>query len=86
MTKVKDAIRMLQKYHDQDEEICIAWWSKDLFEDSPEDNRIKEEAWINVVNKFDDMTEHYQGLIYDIIVETISEYDGWVNDREKEII
>ena len=76
MTTVREAIKMLKDYSDQDEEICIAWWSKELFEDD-EDNKIKEEAWNKVVLEFDDMTEHYQGLIYDIIVETISEYDGW---------
>jgi hypothetical protein len=77
MTTVKEAIKMLKDYSDQDEEICIAWWSKELFEHD-EDNKIKEEAWNKVVLEFDDMTEHYQGLIYDIIVETITEYEGWV--------
>jgi uncharacterized membrane-anchored protein YjiN (DUF445 family) len=81
MTTVKEAIKMLTDYNDQDEEICIAWWSKELFEDSPKDNRIKEEAWNKVVMEFDDMTEHYQGLIYDIIVETITEYDGWIENE-----
>jgi hypothetical protein len=80
MTTVKEAIKMLKDYTDQDEEICIAWWSKELFEDD-EDNKIKEEAWNKVVLEFDDMTEHYQGLIYDIIVETVSEYDGWTENE-----
>jgi hypothetical protein len=80
MTTVKEAIKMLKDYSDQDEEICIAWWSKELFEDD-EDNKIKEEAWNKVVLEFDDMTEHYQGLIYDIIVETVSEYDGWTENE-----
>jgi hypothetical protein len=81
MTTVKEAIKMLKEYSDQDEEICIAWWSKELFEsqtNSDQDNKVTEEAWNQVVLEFDDMTEHYQGLIYDIIVETISEYDGWI--------
>jgi hypothetical protein len=80
MTTVKEAIKMLKDYSDQDEEICIAWWSKELFEHD-EDNKIKEEAWNKVVLEFDDMTEHYQGLIYDIIVETVSEYDGWTKNE-----
>ena len=80
MTTVKEAIKMLKDYTDQDEEICIAWWSKELFEDD-EVNKIKEEAWNKVVMEFDDMTEHYQGLIYDIIVETITEYDGWIENE-----
>jgi hypothetical protein len=27
--------------------------------------------------EFDDMTEYYQGLIYNMIVEKITEYKGW---------
>ena len=89
MTKVKDAIKMLQDYLDPNEEICIAWWSKDLFENrthSDEDSKIKEDTWINVVNKFDDMTAHQQAEIYDQIITIIDKNQGWVNDREKEII
>ena len=81
MTTVKEAIRMLNDYLDQDEEICIAWWAKELFEDSPQDNRIKLDVWNEVVSKFDDMTEYYQGLIYNIIVETITEYEGWIDNE-----
>ena len=75
MTTVKEAIKMLNDYLDQDEEICIAWWGKELF--ISDDNRIKLDVWDRVVSEFDDMTEYYQGLIYNMIVETISEYDGW---------
>jgi len=80
MTTVKEAIKMLNDYLDQDEEICIAWWGKELFE-SAYDKGIKEEAWSKVVNEFDDMTEHIQARIYDQIVDTINEYDGWVTNE-----
>jgi hypothetical protein len=80
MTTVKEAIKMLNDYLDQDEEICIAWWAKELFE-SAYDQEIKEEAWLKVVNEFDDMTEHIQARIYDQIVDTINEYDGWVTNE-----
>ncbi len=80
MTTVKEAIKMLNDYLDQDEEICIAWWGKELFE-SAYDQEIKEEAWSKVVNEFDDMTEHIQARIYDQIVDTINEYDGWVTNE-----
>ena len=33
MTKVKDAIRILQEYLDPNESIVIDWWCKSLFED-----------------------------------------------------
>ena len=48
MTTVKEAIKMLNDYLDQDEEICIAWWAKELFEGAY-DKDIKEEVWGNVV-------------------------------------
>ena len=35
--KVKDAIRQLQEmYKDQEEEIVIAWWGRDMFIDDEE--------------------------------------------------
>jgi hypothetical protein len=80
MTTVKEAIKMLNDYLDQDEEICIAYWGKELFE-SAYDQEIKEEAWSKVVNEFDDMTEHIQARIYDQIVDTINEYDGWITNE-----
>jgi len=80
MTTVKDAIKMLTNYNDPDEEICIAWWSKELFE-SAYDQEIKEEVWSKAVNEFDDMTEHIQARIYDLIVDTINEYDGWITNE-----
>ena len=76
MTTVKEAIKMLNDYLDQDEEICIAWWAKELFEGAY-DKDIKEEVWGNVVSEFDGVTEYYQELIYNKIVQTINEYDGW---------
>ena len=34
--KIKDIISMFQKYHDQEEELAITWWSIDDFEDDKE--------------------------------------------------
>ena len=80
MTTVREAVKMLNDYLDQDEEICIAWWGKELFE-SAFDKDIKEETWEKAVSEFDDMTEYYQGLIYNMIVETITEYKGWIENE-----
>jgi hypothetical protein len=77
MTTVKDAIKMLTNYNDPDEEICIAWWSKELFEEAFK-SKIKEEAWESVVLEFDDMTQHQQGEIYEQIVQTIDDSKGWI--------
>ena len=79
MTTVKEAIKMLNDYLDQDEEICIAWWGKELFEDMKA--KVTDESWGKVVMEFDDMTEYYQGLIYNMIVETINEYEGWIDNE-----
>jgi len=79
MTTVKEAIKMLNDYLDQDEEICIAWWAKELFDDI--DKKVSEDGWSKVVNEFDDMTEHIQGTINDLIIDTINEYDGWVTNE-----
>jgi len=80
MTTVKEAIRMLNDYLDQDEEICIAWWAKELFEGAY-DKDIKEEAWETVVSEFDDMTVYPQELIYNQIVQTINDSKGWIENE-----
>lgn len=77
MTTVKEAIRMLNDCLDQDEEICIAWWAKELFEGAF-DTDIKEEVWGKVVSEFDDMTIYPQELIYNQIVQTIDDNKGWI--------
>ena len=71
---------MLNDYLDQDEEICIAWWAKELFEGAF-DADIKEEVWAMVVNEFDDMTIHPQELIYNQIVQTLDDNKGWVENE-----
>ena len=80
MTTVKEAIKMLNDYLDQDEEICIAWWAKELFEGAY-DKDIKEEAWETVVSDFDDMTVYPQELIYNQIVQTINDSKGWIENE-----
>ncbi len=71
---------MLNDHLDQDEEICIAWWAKELFEGAF-DADIKEEAWAMVVNEFDDMTIYPQELIYNQIVQTLDDNKGWVENE-----
>ena len=71
---------MLNDYLDQDEEICIAWWAKELFEGAY-DKDIKEEVWETVVSEFDDMTVYPQELIYNQIVQTINDNKGWIGNE-----
>jgi hypothetical protein len=80
MTTVKEAIRMLNDYLDQDEEICIAWWAKELFEGAY-DKDIKEESWETVISEFDDMTVYPQELIYNQIVQIINDSNGWIENE-----
>jgi len=42
--KIKDLILTLQKYPNQDEEIIVAWWEKDVVEEWM-DRKISDEAW-----------------------------------------
>ncbi len=71
---------MLNDYLDQDEEICIAWWAKELFE-SAYDKDIKEESWETVISEFDDMTVYPQELIYNQIVQIINDSNGWIENE-----
>lgn len=71
---------MLNDYLDQDEEICIAWWAKELFE-SAYDQDIKKEVWQEVVSEFDDITEYQQSLIYDQIIGKINDSKGWIENE-----
>lgn len=80
MTTVKEAIRMLNDTLDQDEEICIAWWAKELFEGAFNTD-IKEEVWGKVVSEFDDMTIYPQELIYNQIVQIIDDNKGWIDNE-----
>lgn len=80
MTTVKEAIRMLNDYLDQDEEICIAWWAKELFEGAYNKD-IKEESWETVISEFDDMTVYPQELIYNQIVQIINDSNGWIENE-----
>ncbi len=71
---------MLNDYLDQDEEICIAWWAKELFEGAY-DKDIKEESWETVISEFDDMTVYPQELIYNQIVQIINDSNGWIENE-----
>ena len=69
MTKVKDAIRMLQDYLDPEELIVIDWWDKYLFE-SMHSMIIDDNDWNIIVNKMDD---HGREFACEQISNSISE-------------
>ena len=69
MTKVKDAIRMLQDYLDPEELIVIDWWDKSLFE-SMHSVIIDDNDWNIIVNKMDD---HGRDFACEQISNSISE-------------
>ena len=69
MTKVKDAIRMLQDYLDPEELIVIDWWDKSLFE-SMHSVIIDDNDWNIIVNKMDD---HGREFACEQISNSISE-------------
>ena len=69
MTKVKDAIKMLQEYLDPNESIVIDWWDKSLFEDM-HNIEIDNDDWEIIVNKMDD---HGRDFAIERITDSISE-------------
>ena len=69
MTKVKDAIEMLQHYLDPNESIIIDWWDKSLFEDM-HSLTIDNSDWEFIVNKMDD---HGRDFACEQISNSISE-------------
>lgn len=73
MTKVKDAIKMLQDYLDPNESIVIDWWDKSLFEDM-HSIEIDSNDWEIIVNKMDDhgrdfAIEQITGSISELVLE-----------------
>ena len=69
MTKVKDAIRILQEYLDPNESIVIDWWCKYSFEDM-HGISINNNDWEIIVNKMDD---HGIDFAIEQISDSISE-------------
>jgi len=50
--KVKELIKQLKKYNNEDDEIIVAYWDKDDIDGWYQDN-ISNEQWKKLVNKFD---------------------------------
>lgn len=69
MTKVKDAIKILQEYFDPNESIVIDWWDKSLFE-GMHNIVIKNDDWEIIVNKMDD---HGRDFACEQITNSMSE-------------
>ncbi len=69
MTKVNEAIKMLQSYLDPNESIVIDWWDKSLFEDI-HNIVIDNNDWESIVNKMDD---HGRDFSREQISDSISE-------------
>jgi hypothetical protein len=69
MTKVKDAIKMLQEYFDPNESIVIDWWDKSLFE-GMHNIVINNDDWEIIVNKMDD---HGRDFACEQITNSMSE-------------
>ena len=40
---IKEAIKYLQEYKDQDQEIIIAWWDKDMFDEEDFETALENE-------------------------------------------
>ena len=49
--RISDLIETLTKYHNQDEEIIVAWWERDLIEEWQE-TKITDEEWLLMEDAF----------------------------------
>lgn len=50
--KIKDLIKIMQKHANQDEEIVVAWWDKNFFDEDRE-NPITDDEWLQTVKDAD---------------------------------
>jgi len=75
--KVAQALELLSRYHHPDEEICISWWSRDLFLDI-DGEVVSEEAWGNAVDEFDKAEgyPHINEQVYDLLFSAITETES----------
>jgi hypothetical protein len=80
MTKVKEAIKMLQEYLNPNESIIIDWWDKYFFE-YMHNIKIDNNDWEIIVNKMDD---HGRDFAVEQISDSISELILEKQQQEKQ--
>jgi len=79
--KVAEAIQMLKRLP-QTEEICISWWTKDLFEVEPE--KYSKESWQFAVDEFDreEGYDYANEVIYNNIFDAIRQHEAMYPTNE----
>jgi len=81
MPKVSDVITLLS-FREPDEEICIAWWTKEEFGEEYNGKDIKDNVWKQIAIEFGDQTQFEQAKIWDIISQFIIDEDGYIDTEE----
>jgi hypothetical protein len=76
--KVGRVIQMLKEMPDQDEEIVLAFWRKELFEGYYEDGSLTDEVWRDVVADIDaqDFSEYTNEQAWNDITNRIDFLKG----------
>jgi Mg/Co/Ni transporter MgtE len=71
--KVSKVIQMLKEMPDQDEEIVLAFWTKELFQGYYEDGSLTDEVWRDVVADIDaqDLSEYTNESAFNDITNRI---------------
>jgi len=83
--KVSKVAEMFTEQSDQDAEVCISWWSKDLFDDEYKDSHdgalIPDEIWNIAVAEFDEAGgyDSVNSDVYDLINSCIIEAEPYEN-------
>jgi hypothetical protein len=74
--KVREVIAMLEKNHKPDEDIVLAYWTKDLFQGYYEDGSLTDEVWRDVVAQLDshDLSDYTNVSAWNDITNRIDEY------------
>jgi hypothetical protein len=67
--KVKDAIAQLQKYLDPEDDIILAWWAQDMFDE------VHEDEWPAVAQHIEDRMDW--SYAHDTMVQMAND---WQND------
>jgi hypothetical protein len=78
--KVKDVIQVLSEHYSLEDDICVSWWSKDLFEETAREAGLSQEQidenWGYAVEDFgqnggyDHINEQMFDILFGLIADT----------------
>lgn len=75
--KVKDIIQVLNKHYNEDDELIIDWWDKEIFDECLVDGNneridVPEDAWVYVASRYD-MPEYFSSTIHEDVIAMLKD-------------